>query len=318
MKKLMSILVVLLLSVAVAACAGGNDNTSNNDSSGTEGEKITVKHQLGETPVKKNPQKVVVFDFGTLDTLDKLGVNVTGVPQASTVPSYLSKFAGEPYVNVGSLQEPDFETIFGLKPDLIIISGRQSAMYEDLTEIAPTIFMGVDNANYMESFQSNVKTLGEIFGKEEAAEAELTKVADSVTALHDKMSTSEENGLIILVTGGKISAYGPGSRFGIIHDEFGVKPVDDTIVAETHGMSISYEYIVEKNPDYLFVVDRDAVVGDAAATSAASVLDNELIRGTKAYKNDNIIYLDPQYWYLSGGGIVSVSEMLQAIEAGVQ
>ncbi|GJM75014.1 hypothetical protein HMSSN036_72300 [Paenibacillus macerans] len=57
-----------------------------------------------------------------------------------------------------------------------------------------------------------------------------------------------------------MSAYGPGSRFGLIHDVFGVPAVDDTIEASTHGQSISFEYVAEKNPDYLFVVDRDAVV----------------------------------------------------------
>lgn len=50
-----------------------------------------------------------MFDFGILDTLDKLGVQVTGVPQAN-IPPYLSKYADkDAYSNVGSLKEPDFE-----------------------------------------------------------------------------------------------------------------------------------------------------------------------------------------------------------------
>lgn len=335
MKKFWIVLMAVLMAVVVAACAGGsegnkqggstpvNEGTSNNGSSnngqanGEAEETITITHELGETTVQKNPQTVVVFDFGSLDTLDKLGVEVTGIPQAS-VPSYLSKYSGDPYVNVGSLKEPDFETIYGLQPDLIIISGRQLEAYEELSKIAPTVYLAIDNSNYMESFRSNVTTLAEIFGKEDVAEAELASIEEAVAALNEKMSTSVENGLIILTTGGKISAFGPGSRFGIIHDEFGVKATDESIDVDTHGMSISYEFIVEKNPDYLFVVDRDAVVGDAAASGAAAILDNELMHGTKAYQNDKIIYLDPDYWYLSGGGLVSVGEMVAAIEQGVQ
>src|SRR5690606_32803864 len=133
--------------------------------------------ELGTTEVTKNPQTVVVFDFGALDTLDKLGVEVKGVPQAS-VPGYLSKYAGEPYVNVGSLKEPDVETIYGLQPDLIIISGRQATYYEELSKFAPTIYSGVDNSNYLESFKNNVKTLAEIFDKVEEAEAELTAIEE--------------------------------------------------------------------------------------------------------------------------------------------
>lgn len=339
MKRFMIILITLLLAVTTAACAAGSDakNDSTPGSQVSEGsdngaanqkqdtdaleetaeEELEITHQLGVTTVKKNPQTVVVFDFGSLDTLDKLGVEVKGVPQAS-VPGYLSKYAEEPYVNVGSLKEPDMETIYGLQPDLIIISGRQSDYYKELSEIAPTIFMGVDTERYMASFRENVMTLAGIFGKEEEAEAELAAIEERVAAVSEKMSASEETGLIILTTGGKVSAFGPGSRFGIIHDELGVKPADPSIDVDTHGMSISFEFIAEKDPDYLFVVDRDAVVGDAAATPAAAVLDNELIHKTKAYQNDNIVYLSPDYWYLSGGGLISTAEMVKEVEEGLQ
>ena len=86
---------------------------------------MTIKHELGETTVTKNPEKVVVFDFGMLDTLDELGIEVAGLPQ-SNIPSYLSKYEDEKYANLGSLKEPDFEAIHALKPDVIFISGRQS------------------------------------------------------------------------------------------------------------------------------------------------------------------------------------------------
>ncbi|HHY60572.1 MAG TPA: ABC transporter substrate-binding protein, partial [Clostridia bacterium] len=90
--------------------------------------------------------------------------------------------------------------------------------------------------------------------------------------------------------------------------------VDENIEDSTHGMSISFEYIAEKNPDYLFVVDRDAVVAGQAA--AKDVIENDLVKNTKAYRDGKIIYLDPNYWYLSGGGLVSVSEMIKEV-AGI-
>ena len=61
----------------------------------------------------KNPEKVVVFDFGILDTLDELGIEVAGLPQTN-VPSYLSKYEDSKYANLGSLKEPDFEAIHAL------------------------------------------------------------------------------------------------------------------------------------------------------------------------------------------------------------
>lgn len=317
----------VFLAVILAACGSNNAATSNNNTSGAgatatptteptaEPAELTFKHALGETTVKANPQKVVVFDFGTLDTLDKLGVEVLGVPQ-SNIPSYLSKYNDAKYENVGGLKEPDFEKINSLSPDLIIISGRQQDSYEEFSKIAPTLYVAVDNANYMESFTNNVKMLGQIFGKEAEVETELAAINESIQALNTKATADGKKALIILANEGKISAYGAGSRFGIIHDVFGFAQADDKIEASTHGQSVSYEYIADKNPDYLFVVDRDAAVKSdgSEAGSAKAAVENELVKNTNAFKNGKIVYLDPNYWYLSGGGLVSVSEMVKEVE----
>jgi len=339
-KSFLLLISMVVLALVLAACGSGSgSNDTNNDAApastsaagGNAGNaqaeepaeeapaapvEMTITHQLGETKVMTNPEKVVVFDFGTLDTLDKLGVQVVAVPQAN-IPSYLSKYEDAAYENAGSLKEPDFEKISGIDPDLIIISGRQSAAYEELSKLGPTIFMGVDMANYVESFKENVTTLGQIFGKETEAAAEIAAIEETIQSVQAAASGSGKNGLIILTTGGKISAYGAGSRFGIIHDVLGVTPVDESIVADTHGMSVSFEYIAEKNPDYLFVIDRDAVVGEGA-DAAASVIENELVKGTKAFQNDDIVYLDPDFWYLSGGGLISVGEMVKEVEEGMK
>lgn len=327
LKKNVSLLIMtVFLAVILAACGSNNAATSDNNTAAagnteattapnTESKELTIKHELGEITIKSNPQKVVVFDFGTLDTLDKLGVEVTGVPQ-SNVPSYLSKYSDAKYENVGGLKEPDFEKINSLSPDLIIISGRQQDSYDEFSKIAPTLYVAVDNANYMESFTKNVKTLGQIFGKEAEVETELTAINDSVKALNEKAKADGKKSLIILANEGKISAYGSGSRFGIIHDVFGFAQADDKIEVSTHGQSVSYEYVADKNPDYLFVVDRDAAVKSdgSKSGSAKDAVENDLVKNTNAFKNGKIIYLDPNYWYLSGGGLISVSEMLKEVE----
>lgn len=317
-KKLVVIFLSIIMAIVVAACGTTGSGTSENSSAAEApkvSEELTIKHPLGETKVKKNPQKVVVFDFGVLDSLDKMGVNVTGVPQAN-IPPYLEKYKDAKYTNVGSLSEPDFEKINAIGPDLIIISGRQSKAYEELTKIGPTIFMGLDNAKYMESFKQNAATLGTIFDKASFVQEELAKVDDAIKKVNEKAVASGKNALIILANGGKISAYGPSSRFGIIHDVLGFAPVDKNIEVSTHGQSIAVEYVVEKDPDYLFVIDRDAAVGSGA--SAKQVVENELVKRTKAFKDGNIVYLDPNYWYLSGGGFISVAEMVKEVEAGLK
>lgn len=292
------------------------DTTEVEDEGGAEEEatELTIPHELGETVVSKNPETVVVFDFGILDSLDLMGVDVASLPQAN-IPAYLEKYAGEEYVNAGSLKEPDFETISGLNPDLIIISGRQMELYDEFSKIGPTVFVSIDNANYMDSYKHNMRLLGEIFDQEAFVEVELAEVDEAIAAIQEK-AADVENALVILANDGNISAYGPGSRFGIIHDVFGLTPADAAIEVSTHGMNVSFEYLTEKDPEFLFVVDRGAVVG--GESSAQQILENDLTAGTRAFQNDNVIYLNPDYWYISGGGLTSVREMVKAIEEAIQ
>ncbi|RKQ33178.1 siderophore ABC transporter substrate-binding protein [Oceanobacillus halophilus] len=314
MKRFTLTLLLILLIAFVTAC---NSTEEGNDGANAEDrETVTVSHELDETEVPKNPQNVVVFDFGILDTLDKLGIEVAGVAQSGTIPSYLDKYASEDYENIGSLKEPDFEKIAEINPDVIIISARQAELYDQLSEIAPTIHLGVDTTRYMDSFKENMEKVGQIFEKEEEIEAKLAAIDESIAALSDKASETDEKALIILANDDKISAYGPSSRFGIIHDVFGVTPADDSIEASTHGMNVSFEYVMEQDPDLLYVIDRAAVVGGDSA--AKEIVENELTKKTKAFQNDKVYYLDPDYWYLSGGGLVSVSEMVQQIEETIQ
>ncbi len=79
-------------------------------------------------------------------------------------------------------------------------------------------------------------------------------------------------------------------------------PVDKSIEASTHGMNVSFEYVMEQDPELLYVIDRGAVVG--GESSAQQLVENQLVENTQAYQNDRIYYLPPDYWYLSGGGLV--------------
>jgi len=295
-------------------------NEENNENEANEEEQpaeITVEHQLGDTVVPTNPESVVVFDYGVLDSLRELEIDPVAVPQGN-IPAYLDEFESDDYTNAGTLFEPDFETIYDLAPDLIIISGRAAEAYDDLSEIAPTIHIGVDTTNYVESFKENTTLLGEIFGKTAEVEAKLAEIDKEIVSLHETASSNDSTGLITMASEGALSAYGPGSRFGVIHDEFGVAAADEGIEEANHGQTVSFEYVLETNPDYLFVLDRGAAVGAEDEESAQDTVENELVQQTTAYQEDNIIYLDPGYWYLASGGLTSVSEMVKEIQAGLE
>lgn len=271
---------------------------------------IKIEHALGTTLVPKNPHKVVVFDYATLDTLDNMGVAITGLPKAS-IPDYLAQYKDRRYVDVGTLFEPNFERLYDLQPDVIFISSRQSSVYPELAKIAPTVYLAIDNTDYVGSLSHNLRILGEIFEQQEYIERTIDDLEQEFAAIRDKVTEAGLNALLIMVNDGALSAYGPNSRFGVLHKEFGFSPADPHIEVANHGQNISFEYLLKINPDFLFVVDRAATVG--GSISARQVLNNAIVKETSAAKNDRIIYLTSQVWYVASGGLTGTRIMIQDI-----
>lgn len=312
MKRLvLSILLMATFGLAACGNTGNSSTVSTQTSNTTEQTTVSIKDSNGDrVEVQKNPQKVVVFDNGSLDTLDALGVGDRVIGAATkNLPSYLDKY--KDVESAGGIKEPDLEKINQLQPDLIIISGRQSDYKEELAKIAPTLYLAVDTKEPWESVQQNVNALAEIFGKEDKAKEELATLTKEIEETKEKASKLEQTALVTLVNEGQLSAYGSGSRFGLVHDVFGFKQADDQIEASTHGQSVSYEYILEKNPGILFVVDRTKAIG--GDDSKDNVSANELVAQTDAGKNDQVISLQPDVWYLSGGGLESMKLMIEDV-----
>ncbi|MGY1704174.1 siderophore ABC transporter substrate-binding protein [Geodermatophilus sp. SYSU D00697] len=268
--------------------------------------------------VPKDPERIVVFDMASLDTIGALGGEVAGAPLDS-VPGYLEQYLADDAFNAGTLFEADLVEIESQQPDLIVIGGRSSALYEDLSEIAPTVDLGL-RGSYTETLERNATFLGEVLGAEDEAAAAIDEVEAGIEEA--KAATAEAGtGLGIMVSGGELSAMAPagedasgrGARGGLIYDAFGVQPVVEDIQAATHGEPVSFEFLLETNPDHLWVVDRDAATGEEGAQAAAAVLDNDIVEQTTAFQNDQIHYLDPVAWYVVFGGIDTTKIMIDDV-----
>ena len=121
-----------------------------------------------------------------------------------------------------------------------------------------------------------------------------------------------------MVTSGGFNVLGNDGRCSIIGREIGFTNigVDANIDTSTHGNEASFEFIVDKAPEYIFVMDRDAAINTEGAMLAKEIVENELVMGTDAYKNDNIVYLaNPTIWYTAEGGITALDIMLQDLES---
>ncbi|SMB85404.1 iron complex transport system substrate-binding protein [Pasteurella testudinis DSM 23072] len=302
MRKTWRTLAVTLLATLTVGVAQAND--------------IKLTSTIGELDVPQNPKRIAIFDFPALDILDTLGnQNVVAVPKSLPLPIYLKKYEDKQYVDVGNLMDPNFERLNEAEPDLTIISARQNQLVERFKEISPIYFSDIKYLDFYQSFRQNVRNIAKIIDKEAEAEVQLQAIDQDLASIAAK--AKGKTALVLLANESNISAFGPNSRYGMIYQDYGFQQADPNIADSRHGMKVSFEYVLEKNPDYIFVIDRTAAITKKTG-NAQKVFDNELIKGAKAHKDGNIVFLDSVNWYLVMGGLQSMKamnqEMLKAVE----
>lgn len=277
-----------------------------------EGKKLTFE----DVTLDKMPERIVVFDYGFLDTLDALGVEgVVGIAAnggKGNIPAHIKeKYVTDSVKDVGSLKSINFEAVAATNPDVIFISGRQSAAYEELKEITPNVvFIGSDNSDYFSGVFETIDLAASIFGKEEKAEELKAGLEEKIAAVKEK-AKGYENALIAMYNEKKISGFdnGPDSRFAYFYNDFGFTPATEDITASTHGSDFSYESLLAVNPEVLVIVDR--TVSDVDTIKAE--IENDIVKQTRAYKEGKIVYLDGVNWYFSSNGVTTEMEKLDEI-----
>lgn len=308
----------LACTLALAACSqeGG---TAAQGASGTppqaaavSGESITVATARGEAAVPLKPERIAVYDLGMIDTLSKLGVPIGASVDQSRL-DYLKDVVRNAK-KAGTLFEPDYEALNAYKPQLIIIGSRAAKAFDELNKLAPTIEMTADTKNLKESAKARIDAFAAIFGKEAEADKLKTEI-DTAFDAAKQAAAGKGKGLVVLVNGGKMSAFGPASRLGgWLHNDIGVPPVDESIKEGSHGQPISFEYIKQHNPDWLFVLDRSAAIGEEGR-AAKDVLDNPLVAETSAWKKGQVVYLVPETYLAAGGAQELLNAANQVKEA---
>lgn len=311
----------------LTACGASSSTASSVASSVTASseaapESVTIKAFNGakesvDVEVPFDPQRIAILDLASLDILDELGVGDRVVGTASTSLDYLQSYVtNDSIANLGNIKEADMEAVMACEPDIIFIGGRLSKSYDALCEIAPVVFLATDaEKGVVESTRENAMTIASIFGLEDHVEALMADFDSRIDAL--KAFAEGKTAIVGMTTSGSFNVLGNDGRCSIIGKEIGFENigVDANIDTSTHGNEASFEFIVDKNPDYIFAMDRDAAIGTDGAQLAQEILENELVESTDAYKNGHVVYLaHPNVWYTAEGGIQALSEMLSDLE----
>lgn len=257
------------------------------------------------------PQTIATLSLAALDTLDTLGVPVQGLVQQYAL-NYLQKYQNDSYQNIGTFFEPDVEAIAALNPDLIVIGPRSAKFKKQLSSIAEVFDSSVWGGGFFQQFHEQTLALARLVNKEAEAINKLTTIQQKVSRVK---SIAPERGkaLVLVVRGGKVYAFNPASRLGWVYQDLAIPSAIDNTENSDHGQLVSFEWILSVRPDWLFILDRDAGLGQAEA--ARALMQNAVIGQTPAAQKNQMVYLDPYAWNVGYGLTavdISISQILDA------
>ena len=312
MKKLFSVLLALSM-LLVGAMAMAESETVMIQSLNGAGEEI-------ELTVPANPKRIAILDMASLDILNSLGVSDRVVGSATTKLPYLSDIVNaEDVANLGTIKEADLEAVMACEPDVIFIGGRLSKNYDALSEIAPVVYLSTDSElGVMESVRKNAGIVASMFGLEDKVDELMSGFDARIATLAE--AAKDKTAIVGMCTSGSFNVMGNDGRCSIIGREIGFEnvSVDANIDTATHGNEASFEFVVKQNPQYIFVLDRDAAINVEGAQLARDIMENELVMGLDAYQEGHVVYLaNPAVWYTAEGGVTALDIMLSDIESAL-
>jgi iron complex transport system substrate-binding protein len=214
----------LAAALTLTAC-GGADEAGSAAPSTTPADAAfprTVEHAMGTTELAERPERVVVLDTGELDSLLSLDVTPVGAVTTDVSDGFLSYLVdGAADVEVvGTIAEPNLEAIAALAPDLILSNKvRHEDLYEQLSQIAPTVFAERVGAVW----KDNLRLAAEALGLEEEAETRLLEYEDRAVALGESLGDPAGTTVsAVRFVEGVVRVYTPQSFLGTVLTDTGL------------------------------------------------------------------------------------------------
>ncbi|WP_343086460.1 ABC transporter substrate-binding protein [Streptococcus salivarius] len=284
-------------------------NAESNKTSQTFKEK-TIVHDFGTTELKKAPKRIVILDNLYGEILDPLDITPVGATTGQADSQELSTLFKKQYkdakvVSVGWQGNPDLDKIAELKPDLILMTGEQEDLYEELFEIAPTVGYQINTDENWDYHETSLK-VAEIFDKRDEMKKDLDRLdaREAVFAENVKAKFGNQKLMYLRVTDNDIRYYAYG-HFGYLYDTYHFNR------AETFNPDDMFQVI---DPDKLKDINPDLLIVQA---DSQELLDNKLKNSPvwtslKAVQNNKVIYADYST-YMLGFGIVSQEAIMKQI-----
>ena len=284
-------------------------NAESNKTSQTFKEK-TIVHDFGTTELKKAPKRIVILDNLYGEILDPLDITPVGATTGQSDSQEFSTLFKKQYkdakvVSVGWQGNPDLDKIAELKPDLILMTGEQEDLYDELSEIAPTVGYQINTDENWDYHETSLK-VAEIFDKRDEMKKDLDRLdaREAVFAENVKAKFGNQKLMYLRVTDNDIRYYAYG-HFGYLYDTYHFNRAE-TFNPDDMFQVIDSDKLKDINPD-LLIVQADS----------QELLDNKLKNtpvwtSLKAVQNNKVIYADYST-YMLGFGIVSQEAIMKQI-----
>ena len=307
---LLAILAIIsgLLLYYLPDMTSGHNAESNNTSQTFK--KKTIVHDFGTTELKKVPKRIVILDNLYGEILDPLHITPVGATTGQADSHEFSTLFKKQYkdakvVSVGWQGSPDLDKIAELKPDLILMTSEQEDLYDELSEIAPTVGYQINTDENWDYHETSLK-VAEIFDKRDEMKKDLDRVdaREAVFAENVKAKFGDQKLMYLRVTDNDVRYYAYG-HFGYLYDTYHFNR------AETFNPDDMLQVI---DPDKLKDINPDLLIVQA---DSQELLDNKLKNtpvwtSLKAVQNNKVIYADYST-YMLGFGIVSQEAIMKQI-----
>ena len=306
MKKTIGMLCMLLVTLGFVSGCQGRQEASSSDKT------ITVRDAKGEVAIPAEPKRIVDLS-GNSDILSLLGYSVAGTANSDAydytqLPTYLQEpLQGAKILGYSMQDTMDIEGILELHPDLIIISGVQEKMYEQLKKIAPTLMVELAQTDW----RQDVNTFARMMQQEDRAASWLKSYdekAKKAGAAVRKANGEDTTYLALLASGGQLFVFDAAGIGSVLYEDMGLKkpvnmPRQDSISLPV----ISYEGLADLDADHLIVVGTDA--------DMKALKKNSIYKSMQAVKNNRVLELPSSPYFNIGYSSIGRDVILDEVQS---
>lgn len=289
MRRARTICIAVLMGVLAAGCGAGD----------TSGSGRVIHHAMGETELDGIPERVVVLDTGLQDHLVQLGVRPVGATEPVAGEGFISYLEPElsDTENLGFVREPSLELIATLEPDLILGSQDfNEAIYEQLSEIAPTIF--VEDAF---AWRENLFVVADALGKTSEAEEIDRAYEAQIAAFKEEMGERLDQLEVSYIRAAldTLYIYHRTSFAGSVLEDLGVRrpPAQDLESPPAFAEAVGPERLKDVDGDAIFISTYGAEGPDTLDAFTSDPLWNQL----NAVQQDHVYEVDDEMWAVAIG-----------------